>query len=52
MSFLGIDWPEMVQRWKKLEKITKADIVAFAQTAHIESEIQPEKYGGLIVDGT
>jgi len=28
---LGIEWPEMVQRWKKLEKISKADIVAFAQ---------------------
>lgn len=28
---LGIDWTEMVQRWKKLEKITKTDIVAFAQ---------------------
>jgi predicted Zn-dependent peptidase len=28
---LGIDWEDMVQRWKKLEKITKADIVAFAK---------------------
>ncbi len=28
---LGLDWSEMVQRWKKLEKVTKADIMAFAQ---------------------
>ncbi len=28
---LGLNWTDMVQRWKKLEKITKADIVAFAQ---------------------
>lgn len=28
---LGIDWSDMVQRWKKLENISKADIVAFAQ---------------------
>ncbi|HRI60327.1 MAG TPA: insulinase family protein, partial [Saprospiraceae bacterium] len=28
---LGLDWSEMVQRWKKLEHVTKADVVAFAQ---------------------
>lgn len=28
---LGLDWNDMVQRWKKLEKITKADVVAFAR---------------------
>ena len=28
---LGISWEEIVQRWKKLEKITKADIMAFAK---------------------
>lgn len=28
---LGISWPDFVRRWKKLEKLTKADIVAFAQ---------------------
>ena len=28
---LGLDWSDMVQRWKKLEKVTKADIMAFAQ---------------------
>ena len=28
---LGIEWSDMVQHWKKLEKFTKADIVALAQ---------------------
>jgi predicted Zn-dependent peptidase len=28
---LGLEWPQVVRRWKKWEKITKADIVAFAQ---------------------
>lgn len=28
---LGLDWNDMVQRWKKLEKVTKADVMAFAQ---------------------
>ncbi|MEO6758086.1 MAG: pitrilysin family protein, partial [Saprospiraceae bacterium] len=28
---LGLPWSDMVQRWKKLEKVTKADIVAFAR---------------------
>lgn len=28
---LGIEWPDMVRRWEKLKKVTKADIVAFAQ---------------------
>jgi len=28
---LGVEWTEFVRRWKKLAKITKADIVAFAQ---------------------
>jgi len=27
---LGIEWPDMVQRWEKLKKAKKADIVAFA----------------------
>jgi predicted Zn-dependent peptidase len=27
---LGIEWPDMVKRWNILKKITKADIVAFA----------------------
>lgn len=28
---LGMEWSSVVRRWKKLEKVTKADIVAFAQ---------------------
>jgi len=28
---LGIEWPDFVRRWKKLETFTKDDIVAFAQ---------------------
>jgi predicted Zn-dependent peptidase len=28
---LGVEWAEMVRRWEKLEAVTKADIVAFAQ---------------------
>ncbi len=28
---LGVEWTEVVRRWKKLAKVTKADIVAFAQ---------------------
>ncbi|MEI6408997.1 MAG: insulinase family protein [Bacteroidota bacterium] len=27
----GVEWPDMVRRWDKLSKITKADVVAFAQ---------------------
>jgi predicted Zn-dependent peptidase len=27
----GLEWSEVVRRWKKLERITKADIVAFAK---------------------
>ena len=37
---LGIDWEEMVRRWKKLEKVTKADIVAFAKKL-----IRTDNYG-------
>lgn len=36
---LGLDWSEMVNRWKKLEKITKADVVAFAQ-----KHLRPDNY--------
>lgn len=28
---LGVEWPEVVRRWKKLAKVSKADVVAFAQ---------------------
>ncbi len=28
---LGLEWSDMVGRWEKLEKVTKADVVAFAQ---------------------
>lgn len=28
---LGLDWSDVVGRWKRLAKVTKADIVAFAQ---------------------
>lgn len=28
---LGLDWSEVVARWKKLKSVTKADVVAFAQ---------------------
>jgi predicted Zn-dependent peptidase len=28
---LGLEWPDMVRRWKILEKVTKADIVEFAK---------------------
>ncbi|MBC7778310.1 MAG: insulinase family protein, partial [Phycisphaerae bacterium] len=28
---LGVEWTDMVRRWKKLAKITKAEVVAFAQ---------------------
>lgn len=36
---LGVGWPDFVKRWKKLEKITKADIVAFAQ-----KHLRPDNY--------
>ncbi|MBP6812241.1 MAG: insulinase family protein, partial [Saprospiraceae bacterium] len=36
---LGIEWPDFVRRWKKLEKLTKADIVAFAQ-----KYLRPDNY--------
>ncbi len=36
---LGIDWPDFIGRWKKLENLTKADIVAFAQ-----KHIRPDNY--------
>lgn len=28
---LGVEWPEVVRRWKKLAKVTKADLVEFAR---------------------
>lgn len=28
---LGIEWPELIRRWKKLARVTKADIMEFAQ---------------------
>ncbi|MFN0036922.1 MAG: M16 family metallopeptidase [Saprospiraceae bacterium] len=28
---LGLEWPDVVKRWKKLAKVTKADVTAFAQ---------------------
>lgn len=28
---LGVEWQEMVKRWKKLSKVTKADLVDFAR---------------------
>ncbi len=34
---LGIEWTEMVRRWKKLAQITKADIVAFAQKHFLDN---------------
>ncbi|MBV6443403.1 MAG: hypothetical protein EPGJADBJ_05143 [Saprospiraceae bacterium] len=36
---LGLDWSDMVQRWKKLEKVTKADVVAFAR-----KYLRPDNY--------
>ncbi|MBP6827247.1 MAG: insulinase family protein [Saprospiraceae bacterium] len=36
---LGITWPDMVQRWEKLEKVTKADVVAFAR-----KHLRPDNY--------
>ncbi len=36
---LGLDWSDMVRRWKKLEKVTKADVVAFAQ-----KHLRPDNY--------
>ena len=36
---LGLDWSDMVDRWKKLEKVTKADVVAFAQ-----KHLRPDNY--------
>ena len=37
---LGVDWADMVQHWKRLEKITKADIVALARKL-----IRTDNYG-------
>jgi len=34
---LGIEWSQVVRRWKKLAKVTKADIVAFAQKHFIDN---------------
>ncbi|MCY7329222.1 MAG: insulinase family protein, partial [Saprospiraceae bacterium] len=36
---LGLNWSETVQRWKRLEKITRADIMAFAQ-----QHLRPDNY--------
>jgi len=36
---LGLNWSETVQRWKRLEKITRADIIAFAQ-----QHLRPDNY--------
>ena len=36
---LGIQWPDFIDRWKMLENLTKADIVAFAQ-----KHIRPDNY--------
>lgn len=35
----GLSWAEMVNRWKRLERLTKADIVAFAQ-----QHLRPDNY--------
>ncbi len=35
----GVDWDKFVRRWDKLERITKADIVAFAQ-----KYLKPDNY--------
>jgi predicted Zn-dependent peptidase len=34
---LGIEWAEIVKRWEKLERVTKADVVAFARK-HLHSD--------------
>jgi len=36
---LGLDWSEVVGRWKKLSKVTKADLMAFAQ-----KHLHPDNY--------
>lgn len=36
---LGVEWAEVVQRWKKLEALTKDDIVAFAR-----QHLRPDNY--------
>ncbi len=36
---LGLDWSDMVQRWEKLEKISKADVMALAQ-----KYLRPDNY--------
>ncbi|MFN0214230.1 MAG: M16 family metallopeptidase [Saprospiraceae bacterium] len=33
---LGVEWTDVVRRWKKLAKLTKADIVAFAQKTFLD----------------
>jgi len=33
---LGVQWPEVVRRWKKLSKVTKADLVAFANKTFLD----------------
>ncbi len=35
----GIDWTDFINRWEKLESVTKADIVAFAQ-----KYLRPDNY--------
>lgn len=34
---LGVEWTEIVRRWKKLAKVTKADIVEFAQKTFLDN---------------
>ncbi|MBK6994643.1 MAG: insulinase family protein [Lewinellaceae bacterium] len=34
---LGIEWPEVVRRWKKLSKVTKEDVVAFAKKTFLDN---------------
>lgn len=33
---LGVEWTEVVRRWKKLAKLTKAEVVAFAQKTFLD----------------
>lgn len=33
---LGLEWTDVVRRWKKLAKVTKADIVEFAQKTFLD----------------
>lgn len=44
---LGVEWTDMVRRWKKLSKITKADLVEFAQkTFHANNVAVVYKHTG------